>query len=72
MHGFYYPLESTPFPVAETNDDLCRKIREFDATRFASESRAFLDGKGCMEDGRAAERAVDVVVEWMRGGRHGG
>lgn len=72
MHGFYYPLESTPFPVAETNAALCRKIREFDATRFASESRAFLDGKGCMEDGRAAERAVDVVVEWMRGGRHGG
>ena len=29
--GFYYPLESTPFPVASTNDTLAENIRNFDS-----------------------------------------
>lgn len=67
-HGFYYPLESTPFPVAETNADLCARIRSFDAEKFAREREAFLSGKGCMEDGRASERAVDVIEKWLAEG----
>ena len=65
MHGFYYPLESTPFPVAETNEALCRAIEAFDAEKFAADSAAFLAGKGCMEDGRASARAVDIIEGWM-------
>ena len=65
MHGFYYPLESTPFPVAETNEALCRAIESFDAEKYAADSAAFLAGKGCMEDGKASARAVDIIEEWM-------
>ncbi len=64
-HGFYYPLESTPFPVAETNDALCRAIESFDAGKFARDSAAFLAEKGCMEDGKAAARAAEIVAGWM-------
>lgn len=64
-HGFYYPLESTPFPVAETNEALCQAIESFDAEKFARDSAAFLAGKGCMEDGRAAARAVDIIENWI-------
>ena len=67
-HGFYYPLESTPFPVAETNEELCARIRAFDAETFARDKAAFLSEKGCMEDGRASERAVDVIGKWLAEG----
>ena len=59
------PLESTPFPVAETNEELCARIRAFDAETFARDKAAFLSEKGCMEDGRASERAVDVIGKWL-------
>ena len=68
MHGFYYPLEETPFPVAETNEALCDAIRTFDAEKYRESSMAFLAGKGCMEDGRSSERAADVVLKWLDGG----
>ena len=68
-HGFYYPLESTPFPVAETNEALCRAIESFDEEKFARDAAAFLAEKGCMEDGRASARAVDLIESWMGGYR---
>ena len=64
-HGFYYPLESTPFPVAETNEALAACIRAFDAGKFARDKESFLAEKGCMEDGHASERAVDVIEKWL-------
>ena len=64
-HGFYYPLESTPFPVAETNEALAARIRAFDAEKFVRDRAAFLAEKGCMEDGRASARAVDVILKWL-------
>lgn len=64
-HGFYFPLESTPFPVAETNEALCAAIRAFDADAFARAAAAFLAEKGCMEDGRASARAVDIIEGWL-------
>ena len=64
-HGFYYPLEETPFPVAETNAALCAAIESFDAEKFARDSKEFLAGKGCMEDGMASARAAAIVEGWI-------
>ena len=63
--GFYYPLESTPFPVAETNAEMYRNIEAFDDAKFARDVSAFLADKGCMEDGGASRRAVDIIEKWM-------
>ena len=68
MHGFYYPLESTPFPVAETNEELCANIERFDGELFARRTKEFLAEKGCMEDGKSSGRAVDVIEKWLDGG----
>ena len=68
MHGFYYPLEETPFQVAETNEALCAAIRTFDEEAYGEKSKAFLFGKVCMEDGRSSGRAVDVILKWLDGG----
>ncbi len=60
--GFYYPLEEAPFPVSTDQAGLCESIRAFDADRFAVERRRFLKRRGCMEDGHASARVVDMIV----------
>ena len=59
--GFYYPLDTTPFPIGRDNEELCRNIRAFDAKAYATEVKAFLAEKGCMEDGRASVRVADLI-----------
>lgn len=61
--GFYYPLENTPFPMAENNNQLADQIRKFDENGYREKISSFLEGKGCIEDGRAAERVCDLIEE---------
>ncbi|MEA4921786.1 MAG: CDP-glycerol glycerophosphotransferase family protein [Eubacteriaceae bacterium] len=59
--GFYYPLESTPFPVCTDNDMLVDAIENFDEKEYDKKVKEFLDDKGCIEDGHAAERVVEEI-----------
>lgn len=61
--GFYYPLESTPFPVATNNDVLMDSVRMFDTQKYAEQVEQFLQDKGCTEDGNASERVADLIME---------
>lgn len=61
--GFYYPLESTPFPVAHDNDEFMANVAAIDLERYRAEVEEFLIGKGCVEDGCAAERVADLIAE---------
>ena len=63
--GFYYPLSETPFPVAQTEADLAAAVADFDETAYRDRCAAFLKGKGCVEDGHAAERTVDLILRWL-------
>ncbi len=67
LRGFYYPLEATPFPVAETNGEMCANIETFDAGKYERDIAAFLADKGCMEDGKASDRMVDMIEKWIGG-----
>ena len=64
--GFYYPLESTPFPVATNNEQLVENISNFDYEKYKNEVEQFLKDKGCIEDGHASERVVDLIEEIMK------
>lgn len=59
--GFYYPLKSTPFPVAENNGELMDNIKNFDYSLYKQKVEEFLREKGCMEDGKASERVVELI-----------
>lgn len=61
--GFYYPLESTPFPLARSNSELVQDILNFDWTDYQEKCEAFIQGKGCIDDGHAAERVVEKLKE---------
>ena len=59
--GLYYPLTSTPFPVASTNDELVEKIKNFDEEVYKKDVEEFLKEKGCIDDGHASERVVELI-----------
>ncbi len=59
--GLYYPLSSTPFPVAENNEDLIKNIENFDYEKYKTEVKEFLADKGCIDDGHASERVVELI-----------
>ncbi len=63
--GFVYPLETTPFPIARTNDEMIKNILEFDTEKYEKHRRAFLDEKGCIENGTASRAVVDKIVELL-------
>lgn len=61
--GFYYPLESTPFPIAQDNDELITNIKYFDIEIYKQKCDTFLVEKGCVEDGNASERVADLIAQ---------
>lgn len=63
--GFYYPLTSTPFPVAENNDIMIKNIEQFDYEKYKKDVSAFLNEKGCIDDGKASERVVELIKQIM-------
>lgn len=63
--GFYFPLETTPFPLAENNRDLEKNILSFDEAAYLNRCEEFLQDKGCVDDGHAAERIVEKLKEIM-------
>ena len=64
--GFYYPLESTPFPIASDNETLINNIEKFEYEEYKIKVENFIKDKGCIEDGHAAERTVDLIEELMK------
>ena len=61
QRGFYYPLETTPFPLACDNAELMRNIDGFDNVAYRQDVEAFLKEKGCIEDGLASERVAALI-----------
>ncbi|MDD6155104.1 MAG: CDP-glycerol glycerophosphotransferase family protein [Eubacteriales bacterium] len=63
--GFYYNINTTPFPRAMNNKELCQSILDFDEEKYQRDVEEFLESKGCYEDGHAAERIADKIEEIM-------
>lgn len=61
--GFYYPLETTPFPISTNNKELAQSIAAFDEEDYLKKCDAFLQEKGCAENGDAAMRIVELIKE---------
>jgi len=64
--GFYYPLETTPFPLAQKENELFEAILQFDYQEYLPKVEAFLSEKGCYEDGKAGIRAVGFIKNIMK------
>lgn len=63
--GFYYPLESTPFPIARNNEELIRNITNFDREDYVKKVDKFLAEKKCVDDGSSSERILDLIKSYL-------
>ena len=63
--GFFYPIETTPFPIITNNNEISEKILNFDYNEYRANVEKFLGEKGCIEDGFASERVVDLIENYM-------
>lgn len=59
--GFYYSLETTPFPICRNNEQLAENIAAFDNAQYLEKCDAFLEEKGCAETGEAAVKIVEFI-----------
>lgn len=55
--------DTLPFPIAESNDELVKKIKGFDKETYDHCVRDFLESYGVHEDGHAAERTAEFISE---------
>lgn len=65
--GLYFPLSETPFPIAENNSMMVDNIENFDNELYLRKVEEFVRGKGCMDDGHAAERIVELIKNEIEG-----
>lgn len=65
--GFYFKLESTPFPVATNNEQLFNNIALFDEEKYQEKVETFLEEKGCVDDGLASARVADLIEKIIDG-----
>lgn len=59
--GFYYPLASTPFPIATNNAEMYNNIINFDEQLYLKRKIQFLQDRGCCENGTAAKQVVELM-----------
>lgn len=64
--GFYYPIETTPFPIAKDSEELAQCIKAFDNDKYLEDVDRFLKERGCMEDGQASRRIAEKINELMK------
>ncbi len=63
--GFYFPLEDTPFSIAQNNDELVENIHRFDASVYTNRIVEYMKKNGYADDGHASERIVDLIETIM-------
>ena len=57
-----YDFAEFPFPYAKTNEELQQIIKEFDEQIYLRKLEDFFIKEDVLEDGRASERAVEIIV----------
>ncbi len=65
--GLCYPLTETPFPLAETGEQLVQAICSFDEAAYRGRVEDFLRGKGSIDDGHASQRVADLIESILDG-----
>ena len=63
--GFYFTLESTPFPVASSNEEMERNVLDFDEEKYVKEVDAWLAARESVDDGHSSERIADELCGYL-------
>lgn len=60
--GFYYPINTTPFPITTDNNELIDKIEKWSFDTYSEDVQRFIKDKGCIDDGKSSVRIVDFIM----------
>jgi CDP-glycerol glycerophosphotransferase len=63
--NFNFPLDTLPFSLAQDNDALESAILHFDEVPYKKALSDFFASVGMQEDGHAAERCADWILEQL-------
>ena len=61
--GLYFDIRELPFPIAQSMDELCDIIKNFDEIQYQERRRKFMTMIGSFEDGHAAERVCQYIYQ---------
>lgn len=61
----YFDLHTLPFPLAESNQDLCQNIQAFNEEEYRKTLVQFCVDVGLNETGTATEKAVEQIEAWV-------
>lgn len=61
--GFCYPLNTSPFDIATSNEEMVKCITDFDNEVYLEKISGFMKEKGCIEDGNASKRTFELIEE---------
>lgn len=65
--NFYFSLDRLPFPLARSNQELCRILETYDGAACRTRWETFTRETGFSEDGLAAGRCADWILDRMKG-----
>lgn len=60
-----WDMQSLPFSVAETNEELKEQIKQFDEKQYQKNIDLFSEVHGVLEDGHASERVADAIEKFV-------
>ena len=60
--GFYFPIDSLPFPLADSNEALQQAILRFDQKAYEKAWETFAKEQDFCEDGEAAQRCAQWIL----------
>ena len=66
--NFYIPLDSLPFPLAVDNAEMEQRILHFENKAYQEKLDAFFAHYGIIQDGQAAVRCVDWLLQHLQEG----
>ncbi|MBP5158976.1 MAG: CDP-glycerol glycerophosphotransferase family protein [Lachnospiraceae bacterium] len=61
--GMYFDYEELPYPHAKNMDELADAVLGYDEKAYRARQKEFFDRIGFAEDGHAAARIADIIVE---------
>jgi len=61
--GFYTPIETWPYPLARTNEELCDNIINFDQTVYEAKIKKHHEDLGSYEQGVATHKVTELLQE---------
>lgn len=61
--NFYIPIDELPFALCRSNDGLKEAVESFDDEEYQKRLDEFFERYGIIEDGKAAERCADWIMD---------